>query len=78
MRNRLWTTKRAASFLGMSKAFLERDRWASKRTGHAPHIPFVRVGKRSVRYELVVLEAFVRNGTKRRVDRDRLLKVHSR
>ncbi len=78
MRNRLWTTAQAAKFLGMSKAFLERDRWASKRTGQAPRIPFVRVGKRGLRYERVVLEAFVRNRTKRRVDRDRLLKVHSR
>lgn len=74
MRNRLVTTKEAAKFLGMSKAFLERDRWASARApSRGPRIPFVRVGKRGVRYELAVLEAFVRDRTRRRVDRERLL-----
>ena len=74
MRNKLLTTEQAAKFLGMSKAFLERDRWASARTpGRGPRIPFVRVGKRAVRYERAVLEALVRDRTRRRVDRARLL-----
>ena len=47
------TTKEAAKFLGMSKAFLERDRWYEAR------IPFVRVGSRAVRYELKALEEFI-------------------
>jgi excisionase family DNA binding protein len=50
----LLTTKEAAKFLGMSKAFLERDRWKGA------EIPFIRVGTRAVRYELATLEAFVR------------------
>ncbi len=75
MRNKLVTTKQAAKFLRMSKEFLERDRWASTRTpAQGPRIPFVRVGKRGIRYELAVLEAFVRHRTRRRADRDRLLK----
>ena len=53
MDNRLLTTKEAARFLGVSEAFLERDRWAGA------EIPFVRVGSRAVRYQLTTLEAFV-------------------
>lgn len=55
MTNRLLTTKEAARFLGVSEAFLERDRWAGAK------IPFVRVGSRAVRYELSALEAYVRS-----------------
>ncbi len=51
----LLTTKQAARFLSVSVAFLERDRWAGA------EIPFVRVGSRSVRYELSELEAYVRS-----------------
>jgi predicted DNA-binding transcriptional regulator AlpA len=50
---KLLTTKEAAHFLGMSPAFLERDRWAGAR------IPFIRVGSRAVRYEQKALEAFI-------------------
>ena len=51
--DKLLTTKEAAWFLGVSPAFLERDRWAGA------EIPFVRVGSRAVRYQLSELEAFV-------------------
>ena len=54
MGNQLLTTEEAASFLGVSKAFLERDRWAGAR------IPFVRIGKRAVRYERATLDEYVR------------------
>lgn len=42
----LLTTGEAARYLGVSKAFLERDRWAGAR------ILFVRIGARAVRYRL--------------------------
>ena len=54
MDNKLLTTKEAAKFLGVSVAFLERDRWAGAQ------IPFVRVGKRAVRYELSALQAYIK------------------
>ena len=38
------TTAEAAIYLSMSKAFLERDRWAVAR------IPFIKMGSRAVRY----------------------------
>jgi excisionase family DNA binding protein len=49
----LLTTKQAATYLAVSKAFLERDRWAGAT------IPFVRVGARAVRYRKKELDAFI-------------------
>lgn len=53
MNERLLTTKEAAKYLGLSKAFLERDRWAGAK------IPFIKVGSRAVRYRMADLEAFL-------------------
>ena len=49
----LLTTRDAARYLGVSMAFLERDRWAGAR------IPFIKVGARAVRYRLEDLETYV-------------------
>ncbi|MBC8147936.1 MAG: helix-turn-helix domain-containing protein [Bacteroidetes bacterium] len=51
----LLTTKEAAKYLGVSEAFLERDRWAGA------IIPFVRVGSRAVRYEISALDAHIKS-----------------
>ncbi len=56
---KLLNTKEAARFLGVSPAFLERDRWAGA------EIPFVRVGSRAVRYRLSELEAYVSSHRRR-------------
>lgn len=53
MTGKLLNTKEAAHFLGVSKAFLERDRWAGAR------IPFIKVGSRAVRYRSSDLNAFI-------------------
>lgn len=55
----LLTTQQAAAFLGVSKAFLERDRWAGAR------IPFIRVGSRAVRYRRSDLDAFLESRVRR-------------
>lgn len=49
----LLNTTQAAEYLTVSKAFLERDRWAGAR------IPFVKIGTRSVRYRVSDLEAYL-------------------
>ncbi len=49
----LLTTGEAARYLGVSKAFLERDRWAGAR------ILFVRIGARAVRYRLADLDRYI-------------------
>lgn len=53
MQNRLYTTAEAAHYLGVSMAFLERDRWAGAR------IPFIKIGSRAVRYRLDDLESYI-------------------
>ena len=53
MQTKLITTQEAATYLGVSKAFLERDRWAGAR------IPFIKVGTRAVRYRISDLEAYL-------------------
>jgi len=55
----LLTTKEAALYLGVSSAFLERDRWAGAR------IPFIRVGSRAVRYRLSDLETYLASRVRR-------------
>lgn len=59
MTQALLTTKEAARFLGVSKAFLERDRWAGAR------IPFVRLGTRAVRYRPEDLDGYLSNQVRR-------------
>lgn len=53
MNQALLTTEQAARYLGVSKAFLERDRWAGAR------IPFLKIGSRAVRYRISDLEAYL-------------------
>ena len=55
----LVATKRAAAILGVSAAFLERDRWAGARSGQGPLVPYIKVGPRAVRYRLSDLRAHV-------------------
>ena len=59
MCDQLLDTKQAASLLGMSVAFLERDRWAGAK------IPFVKIGERAVRYRRADLDAFIADRTRR-------------
>ena len=49
----LLNTAQAARYLGLSKAFLERDRWAGAK------VPFIKIGSRAVRYRLQDLERYI-------------------
>lgn len=51
--HKLLTTTEASRFLGMSRQFLERDRWMGAT------IPFVRVGSRSIRYRMHDLKVYL-------------------
>lgn len=53
MQTYLLNTKEAANFLGLSKAFLERDRWAGAK------VPFIKISERAVRYRLQDLEKYI-------------------
>lgn len=56
--DKLLTTKEAAPILGISIAFLERDRWAGAR------VPFIKIGSRAVRYRLSDLQAYINSCVK--------------
>lgn len=64
MNQQLLTTREAARYLGVSKAFLERDRWAGAR------IPFVRVGTRAVRYRPEDLDHYLAGQVRRSTSDD--------
>jgi excisionase family DNA binding protein len=53
MQTNLLNTREAAQYLGVSMAFLERDRWAGAR------IPFIKIGSRAVRYRQHDLEQYI-------------------
>ena len=50
----------AASYLGLSEATLERDRW------RGGEIPYIRVGPRSIRYDLNLLNEYIESKTVRK------------
>ena len=59
MNAKLLTTQEAADYLSVSKAFLERDRWAGAR------IPFIKIGARAVRYEQDALDDYIKKQRRR-------------
>jgi excisionase family DNA binding protein len=50
----------AASYLGLSEATLERDRW------RGGEIPYIRVGPRAIRYDLTQLDDYLETKTVRK------------
>ena len=58
--------KEAADYLNLSEATLERDRW------RGGDIPYIRVGPRSIRYDLNLLNEYIESKTvcKEVVDHD--------
>lgn len=54
---KLLTTKEAAAMLGVSRAFLERDRWKGA------SIPYVRIGRRTIRYNPDLIQSLMQNQT---------------
>jgi excisionase family DNA binding protein len=60
MSNSLIGQKEAADYLKLSEATLERDRW------RGGDIPFVRVGPRSIRYDLDELNTYIERKTVRK------------
>ena len=50
----------AATYLGLSEATLERDRW------RGGEIPYIKIGSRAVRYDLEQLYAYLERKTVRK------------
>lgn len=55
----LLNTLEAANYLGLSKAFLERDRWAGAK------VPFIKIGDRAVRYRMQDLENYIESRSRK-------------
>ena len=47
----------AASYLGLSEATLERDRW------RGGDIPYIKIGPRAIRYDLEQLNKYIERNT---------------
>jgi|ETNmetMinimDraft_28_1059901.scaffolds.fasta_scaffold522436_1 predicted DNA-binding transcriptional regulator AlpA len=59
LKHRLVKQENAATYLGLSEATLERDRW------RGGDIPFVRIGPRAIRYDLDQLNEYINRNTVR-------------
>ena len=57
MSKRLIGQKEAADYLDLSEATLERDRW------RGGEIPYIRVGPRSIKYDLNELDIYLETKT---------------
>ncbi len=54
----LVTEREAARYLGLSPATLMKQRSTGAREGHIPPIPYVKLGRRAIRYRLSDLRAY--------------------
>lgn len=55
MQTNLLNTTQAARYLGLSKAFLERDRWAGAK------VQFIKISTRAVRYRQQDLDDYIQS-----------------
>ena len=61
LKHRLVKQDKAANYLGLSEATMERDRW------RGGDIPFVRIGPRAIRYDLKQLDDYIDRNTVKNV-----------
>ena len=57
MNKRLVRQKKAAEYLNLSEATMERDRW------RGGDIPYIRIGPRAIRYDLEQLDDYIDRNT---------------
>lgn len=67
--SKLLSTTQAADYLGVSKAFLERDRWAGAR------IPFIKIGSRAVRYREIDLIDYIEQQVRHSTSQTSIMEV---
>ena len=61
MNKRLVRQKKAAEYLNLSEATMERDRW------RGGDIPYIRIGPRAIRYDLEQLDDYIDHNTVKKV-----------
>ena len=57
MNKRIVRQKKAAEYLNLSEATMERDRW------RGGDIPYIRIGPRAIRYDLEQLDDYIDRNT---------------
>lgn len=62
-KQRLLRETDAARYLSLSRIFLRKSRSEGVRRGRVPGPPFVRVGKRGIRYDIRALDAWIEANT---------------
>ena len=61
MNKRIVRQKKAAEYLNLSEATMERDRW------RGGDIPYIRIGPRAIRYDLEQLDDYIDHNTVKKV-----------
>ncbi len=59
LENRLLTEAQASKYLGISRQFLRESRMSGRRGNRADAPPFVRFGKRGIRYDVCDLDRWI-------------------
>lgn len=53
------TTEEAAALLGVTRRFLDKDRYIARQNGTPPTIPYIALGYRTIRYRRSDVLAFL-------------------
>ena len=56
---RVLTEKETAEYIGMSRSFLRQARMNGDRKNRTPSPPYLRIGKRAIRYEISSLNSWL-------------------
>lgn len=56
---RLLTEKQTAEYISMSRSFLRQARMNGDRNNRTPSPPYLRIGKRSIRYDIHALDIWL-------------------
>lgn len=59
IKRRLLTDPEAATYLGVSLSFLRQGRMEGRRAGRSAGPPFIKLGGRAIRYDLLDLDAWL-------------------
>ena len=59
IQRRLLTDPEAATYLGVSLSFLRQGRMEGRRANRSPGPPFIRLGSKAIRYDLLDLDQWL-------------------
>lgn len=53
------TSEEASNLLGVSRSYLDKDRYEARQNGTPPKVPYINLGHRTIRYRRTDLLAFL-------------------